>query len=61
MTTTIKEEEMYDRSTCDKLLTLAHDYVDAHAQEFDPADAGLFWGTPCATTWAAPTTWISDR
>lgn len=35
---------MNDRSTRDKLLGLAHDYVDAHAQEFDPADAGLFWG-----------------
>ena len=35
---------MYDRNTRDKLLGLAHDYVDGHAQEFDPADAGLFWG-----------------
>ncbi len=35
---------MNDRSTRNKLLGLAHDYVDAHAQEFDPADAGLFWG-----------------
>jgi hypothetical protein len=35
---------MKERSTLDKLLGLARDYVDAHAQEFDPADAGLFWG-----------------
>src|SRR5206468_2763280 len=42
--TTIKEEEMNERSTRDKFLGLAQDYVDAHAQEFNPTDAGLFWG-----------------
>ena len=35
---------MYERSTRNKLLGLAHDYVEAHMQEFDPTDAGLFWG-----------------
>lgn len=35
---------MNDRSTRDKLLVLAHDYVDVHTQELDLADAGLFWG-----------------
>ncbi len=35
---------MNDRATRDKLLAFASDYVDAHLQEFDPADAGVFWG-----------------
>lgn len=35
---------MNERSTLDKLLGLARDYVGAHAEEFNPADAGLFWG-----------------
>lgn len=35
---------MTDRKTRDWLLGLAHDYVNDHAQEFDPADPGLFWG-----------------
>ena len=35
---------MYERSTRNKLLGLAHDYVEAHMEEFDSTDAGLFWG-----------------
>ena len=35
---------MTNHRTRDKLLRLAYDYVDDHAEEFDPIDPGPFWG-----------------
>jgi hypothetical protein len=59
-TNTVMEEGMNDRSTRNKLLGLAST-TSTPTRSANPADAGLFWARRCATSWASPTTWRSNR